>query len=53
MNALRRIFFTFSCKGEVGCEATARGSFLRLLQLTPSLALPLSGGGKYPGETLP
>ncbi len=44
MNALLRIFLTSPCKGEVGCEAAGRGSFLRLLQLTPSLSLPLSGG---------
>jgi len=39
------VFFTSPCKGEVGRAAAGWGSSLAV---TPSLTLPLSGGGDVP-----
>ncbi len=48
--SVRFSFFTSPCKGEVGCEAAGWGSFGLCRNLTPSLTLPLSGGGKSKQE---
>ncbi len=44
------LFFTSPCKGEAGRAAAGWGSVGRHRQMTPSLTLPLSGGGNTIGE---
>jgi len=41
-------FFTSPCKGEVGRAAAGWGSLGLCTKMTPSLTLPLSGGGNTP-----
>jgi hypothetical protein len=42
-------FFTSPCKGEVGAQRRV-GVTVSTARLTPSLTLPLSGGGNTAGE---
>jgi hypothetical protein len=50
MSVRRILVFTSPCKGEVGRVAAGWGSFHGSRKLTPSLTLPLSGGGNTRAE---